>query len=166
MTSTPDPLGVSLPVSLLLPPEDDVTSLLPGPNSVTAQLTERLAAEAEVPAALVLVGLLRADGTEAATAGNLAAATVVLARSVRGDDWLGRSGPAQYALLLGGGLPGAMTAAARVVSAISALGIPGLGVCAGVTLLEAGTPPREVLRRAAAGLASATAAGPGAVCST
>jgi predicted Rossmann-fold nucleotide-binding protein len=74
---------------------------------------------------------------------------VVVARSVRGDDWLGRSGPAQYALLLSGGLPGAMAAAARVVGAIGALGVPGLGVCAGVTLL-----------------ASATAAGPGAACAT
>ncbi|MGY1624172.1 hypothetical protein ACI789_18395 [Geodermatophilus sp. SYSU D00965] len=160
------PHGVPLPDSLCLPPEDDVTSLLPGPGSVTAQLTERLATGAKVPGALVLVGLLRADGTEAVTAGSLAAATVVLARCVRGDDWLGRTGPAQYALLLGGGLPGAMTAAARVVRAISALRTPGLGVCAGVALLEAGMTPQEVLRRAAAGLASATAVGPGAVCST
>ncbi|MGY1642839.1 hypothetical protein ACI782_17170 [Geodermatophilus sp. SYSU D00703] len=166
MSLARNPLGVSLPVSLLLPPEDDVTSLLPGPNSVTAQLAERLAAAAEVPGALVLVGLLREDGTEAATPGSLARTTVVMARSVRGDDWLGRSGTAQYALLLSGGLQGAMTAAARVVGGISALDVPGLGVCAGVTFLEAGTPPREVLRRAADALAAATAAGAGAVCST
>jgi hypothetical protein len=159
-------LRVSLAASPLLPPEDDVTSLLPGPNSVTAHLTERLAAAADVPGALVLVGLLRQDGTAATTPGSLAAATAVLARSVRGDDWLGRSGPAQYALLLSGGLQGAMTAAARVVGAISGLDVPGLGVCAGVTLLESGTTPRKVRGRATTALASATAAGPGAVCST
>ncbi|MGY1688915.1 hypothetical protein [Geodermatophilus sp. SYSU D01105] len=159
-------LGVPLPVSALLPPEDDVTSLLPGPNSVTAHLGERLAAVAEVPGALVLVGLLGEDGTRAVLPGSLAAATVVVARSVRGDDWLGRSGPAEYALLLSGGLSGAMTAAARVVAAISALEVPGLGVCAGVTLLEAGTSPGEVLRRATDALGSATAVGAGAVCST
>ena len=40
-----DPLSVSL----LLPPKDDVTSLLPGPNSVSAHLAERLAATPDVP---------------------------------------------------------------------------------------------------------------------
>ncbi|WP_041241285.1 hypothetical protein [Geodermatophilus obscurus] len=45
-----NPVPVSLPVSALLPPEDDVTSLLSGPNSVSAHLAERLAAVATSPA--------------------------------------------------------------------------------------------------------------------
>ncbi|MGY1635468.1 hypothetical protein ACI78V_02300 [Geodermatophilus sp. SYSU D00742] len=146
------------------PPQDDVTSLLPGPDSVLAHLTERLAAATEVPGALIVIGLLRGDDTGPAAATSRATATATVARSVRGDDWLGRSGPDEFALLLGGGLGGAMTAAARVVRAVSALATTGLGVCAGVTVLEAGVPAEDVLRRARAGLAAATAAGTGAVC--
>ncbi len=49
MSIAHNPLSVSLPISSLLPPEDDVTSLLPGPNSVSAYLAERLAAVPAVP---------------------------------------------------------------------------------------------------------------------
>jgi sarcosine oxidase gamma subunit len=152
---------VSDPTIALAPPQDDVTSLLPGPDAVMAQLTARLAAVDDAPCCLVVLRLHRPD--DAATSG-LAAATSIVARSVRGDDWLGHTGPDEFALLLGGGLGGAMTAAARVVGAVSALGSTGLGVCAGVTVLEAGLPAREVLRRAHAGLTAAAAAGTGAVC--
>ncbi|MBB3086874.1 hypothetical protein [Geodermatophilus sabuli] len=161
MTIAHNPLGVSLPVSDLLPPEEDVTSLLPGPISLHTQLTERLAAD--TPGALLVIGLLHGDGAETTTAGNRAVVTTIVARSVRGDDWLGRSGPDQLALVLGGGISGAVTAAARVIGEISALGRPGLGVCAGVSLLEAGVPAREVLRRARTALEAACAAGSGAV---
>ncbi|MGY1822024.1 hypothetical protein [Geodermatophilus sp. SYSU D00079] len=143
------------------PPQDDAASLLPGPDAVLAHLTERLAAVDQAPGCLVLLRLHRPDD---AAPGALATATSIIARSVRGDDWFGSVAPDEYALRLGGGLSGAMTAAARVVGAVSALDGTDLGVCAGVTVLEAGVPAREVLRRARAGLAAATAAGTGAVC--
>ena len=63
MSIAHNPLSVSLPVPLLLPLEDDVTSLLPGPNSVSAHLAERLAATPDVPGALIVLGLLRRDDT-------------------------------------------------------------------------------------------------------
>ena len=152
-------------VSDLLPPEEDVTSLLPGPISLYTQISERLSASdtCDAPASLLVIGLLHRDGAEPTVTGNRAAATTVVARSVRGDDWLGRSGPDQLALLLGGGIHGAVTAAARVIGEIGALGLPGLGVCAGVTLLEPGVPAREVLRRATTALEAACATGSGAV---
>ncbi|MGK5110405.1 hypothetical protein [Geodermatophilus sp. CPCC 205506] len=164
MSPACDPTAAYPPVSSVLPPEDDVTSLLPGPNSVLAHLAERLGAAGDVPACLVLLGLHRPDDDGPTAQSSLAAATSIIARSVRGDDWLGRSGRDEFALLLSGDVGGAVTAAARVVSALSALGVPGLGVCAGVTVLPAGVPPHDVLRSARAGLTAATAAGTGAVC--
>jgi len=158
-----NPFSVSLPVSSLLPPEDDVTSLLPGPNSVSAHLAERLAVVPAVPAALIVLGLLRRDDTRTTDAGSLAAATSVVARSLRGDDWLGRSGPDEFAVLLRGTAEDAEAAAARITGAITELDIPGLGACAGVTALEEGTTAAETLRRAAVSLQTARSHGAGSV---
>ncbi|MGY1631550.1 hypothetical protein ACI784_07575 [Geodermatophilus sp. SYSU D01186] len=148
-------------LTAVAPPQDDVTSLLPGPDAVLAHLAQRLAAVDDVPGCLVV---LRVREPGDAAPASLAAATSIIARSVRGDDWLGRTGPHEFALVLSGGLGGAMAAAARVVGAVSELGSTGLGVCAGVSVLEPGVPAGEVLHRAYAGLAAATAAGTGAVC--
>jgi hypothetical protein len=158
-----NPLPLSLPVSLLLPPEDDVTSLLPGPNSVSAHLAERLAAVSAAPGALIVLGLLRRDDTGPTAAGSLAAATAVVARSLRGDDWLGRSGPDELAVLLSGTAADAEVAATRLATTITELGVPGLGACAGVTALEAATTAAETLRRAGLALHTARAQGAGSV---
>lgn len=162
MSIAHNPLSVSLPVSLLLPPEDDVTSLLPGPNSVSAHVAERLGAAPAVPAALIVLGLLRRDDTRPA-AGTLAAATSVVARSLRGDDWLGRSGPDEFAVLVGGTAEDAEVAATRLATAITGLGIPGVGACAGVTTLEEGTTAAETMRRAVLSLQTARSLGAGRV---
>ena len=163
MSIAHNPLSVSLPVSLLLPPEDDVTSLLPGPNSVSAHVAERLSAVPDVPAALIVLGLLRRDDTWPTAAGTLAAATAVVARSLRGDDWLGRSGPSEFAVLLGGTAETAEVAATRLTTAITGLDIPGLDACAGVTALEEGTTAAETLRRAGLSLQTARSLGAGQV---
>ncbi|MGR6967078.1 diguanylate cyclase domain-containing protein [Geodermatophilus sp. URMC 61] len=158
-----DPLPVPLPVSSLLPPEDDVSSLLPGPNSVSAHLAERLAAVSTVPGALIVLGLLRPDDTRPAGPSSLAAATAVVARSLRGDDWLGRSGPEEFAVLLSGTAEDAEVAAIRLVTAITQPGIPGLDACAGVTALEEGTTAAETLHRAVESLHTARTQGAGSV---
>jgi hypothetical protein len=163
MSIAHNPLSVSLPVSALLPPEDDVTSLLPGPNSVSAHLAERLAAVADVPGALIVLGLLRRDDTWPTAASSLAAATSVVARSLRGDDWLGRSGPNEFAVLLSGSATDAEVAAARLATAVTELGIPRLGACAGVAALEEGATANETLRRAALSLQTARSLGAGRV---
>ena len=158
-----NPYAVSLPVSLLLPPEADVTSLLPGPNSVSAHLAERLAAAEAVPAALIVVGLLRRDDTWPIAISTLAAATSVVARSLRGDDWLGRSGPHELAVLASGSAEDAEVAATRLATAITGLGISGLGACAGVAALEPGTTAAETMRRAVLSLQIARSRGAGQV---
>ncbi|WP_167760844.1 diguanylate cyclase [Geodermatophilus sp. DF01_2] len=163
MPPAPNPFGVSLPVSALLPPEDDVTCLLPGPNSVSAHLAERLAAVPDVPASLIVLGLLRGDGAGPIHVSALAAATAVVARSLRGDDWLGRSGSDEFAVLLGSSAPSAEVAATRLTTAISELGIPGLGACAGVVALEAGITAAETMHRATGFLQTARSLGRGAV---
>jgi hypothetical protein len=121
MSIAHNPLSVSLPVSAFLPPEDDVTSLLPGPNSVSAHLAERLGAVRDVPGALIVLGLLRRDDTWPTPVSSLAAATSVVARSLRGDDWLGRSGPSEFAVLLSGSAGDAEAAAAALKTASKAL---------------------------------------------
>ena len=163
MSLAHNPLSVSLPVSLLLPPEDDVTSLLPGPNSVSAHTAERLSAVPAVPAALIVLGLVRRDDTSPTPTSSLAAATSVVARSLRGDDWLGRSGPDEFAVLMSGTAQDAEVAAVRLATTITELGIPGLGACAGVTALEEGATAAETLRRAALSLQTARSLGAGRV---
>ena len=156
-------LSVSLPVLLLLPPEDDVTSLLPGPNSVSAHLAERLAAVPAVPGALIVLGLLRQDDTWPIAVSSLAAATSVVARSMRVDDWLGRSGPNEFAVLIGGTAQDAEVAGSRLATPVPELGIPGLGACAGVAALEEGTTAAETMRRAVLSLQTARSLGTGRV---
>ena len=163
MSIAHNPLSVSLPISSLLPPEDDVTSLLPGPNSVSAHLAERLAAVPAVPGALIVLGLLRRDDTWPTATSSLAAATAVVARSLRGDDWLGRSGPNEFAVLLRGTAQDAEVTATRLSTTITELGIPGLGACAGVVALEEGTPAAETMRRATLSLHTARSQGAGSV---
>ena len=163
MSIAHNPLSVSLPISSLLPPEDDVTSLLPGPNSVSAHLAERLSAVPAVPGALIVLGLLRRDDTWPTAARSLAAATAVVARSLRGDDWLGRSGPNEFAVLLRGTAQDAAVTATRLAATITGLGIPGLGACAGVVALEEGTPAAETMRRASVSLHTARSQGAGSV---
>ena len=158
-----NPFSVSLPISSLLPPEDDVTSLLPGPNSVSAHLAERLAAVPAVPGSLILLGLLRRDDTRPTPVSSLTAATAVVARSLRGDDWLGRSGPNEFAVLMSGTTQDAEVAATRLATTITGLGIPDLGACAGVAALEEGTTAAETLRRAALSLHTARSQGAGSV---
>ena len=163
MSIAHNPLSVSPPVSLLLPPEDDVTSLLPGPNAVSAHVAERLAATPDVPTALIVLGLLRRDDTWPTAVSTLAAATSVVARSLRGDDWLGRSGPDEFAVLVRGTAADAEVAATRLAATITELGIPGLGACAGIAALEPGTTAAETLRRAVLSLQTARAQGAGRV---
>ncbi len=86
-----------------------------------------------------------------------------MARSLRGDDWLGRSGPHEFAVLVGGSAEDAEVAAARLATTITELGIPGLGACAGVAALEEGTTANETMRRAALSLQTARSLGAGRV---
>jgi GGDEF domain-containing protein len=89
--------------------------------------------------------------------------TTLLARSVRGDDWLGSSGPTEFVIVLGGPVTAAENAAARLVAAVADLGIPGVCASAGVTPLAEDVAAGEVLRRAVLSLTAARRVGAGTV---
>ena len=89
--------------------------------------------------------------------------TTLLARSLRGDDWLGSSGQAEFVVLLSGTQTAAKTAAERLVRAVGGLGIPGLSAAAGIAALSPGLTATEVFRRATLSLTSARQVGAGTV---
>ncbi len=138
----------------------DVTALLPDREDLLVRLAERLPSADEAPATLLVVGLLRRDDGWPTPAPTLAAVTVLLARSLRGDDWLGAAGAAEFAIVLSGSESAAEVAAARLTAAVPALGIPGLSAAAGIARLDAGLPPREIFRRASLSLTAARRVGP------
>jgi GGDEF domain-containing protein len=141
----------------------DVTSLLPSREAVLDRLADQLPTVDAAPAALVVVGLLRRDDGWPTPRGTLDQVTSLLARSVRGDDWLASSGPAEFVLVLGGPVGGAGTAAARLVAAIADLGIDGLSAAAGIAALAPELTAPEVLRRATLSLTAARRVGAGTV---
>ena len=142
---------------------DDVTSLLPPREALLDRLAERLPAADAHPGTLFVLGLLRRDAVGPVPQDVVAQVTSLIARSVRRDDWLGRPGPAEFAVLLSGGETAAKTAAERLVRAIATLDVPGLSAVAGIAALSASLTADEVFRRAALSLASARQVGPGAV---
>jgi GGDEF domain-containing protein len=137
----------------------DVTSLLPQREVVLDRLAEQLPSVGDVPATLLLVGLLRRDDGWPTPQSTLARVTTLLARSLRGDDWLGSSGPTEFVVLLDGPVPAAETAGARLVAAIRALGMPGVSAAAGIAPLSADLGAGEVLRRATLSLTAARRVG-------
>ena len=137
--------------------------LLPGPAGVRAELERRVTRPSHRPRALVVLGLLRRDDTRPTSPGVLDATTAPVARSLRGDDWLGRSGPAEFAVLIGGSADDADAVAVRLTAGVAGLGFTGLGAGAGVAVLEDGVPAAGVLRRATLSLTTARSAGAGTV---
>ncbi|MGY2127539.1 hypothetical protein [Blastococcus sp. SYSU DS0617] len=141
----------------------DVTVLLPNREDLLARLAERLPSADESPATLLILGLLRRDDGWPTPASTRAAVTMLLARSLRGDDWLGGAGAAEFAIVLSGPESAAEAAAARLTAAVAGLGIPGLSAAAGVAALNAGLPPQEIFRRATLSLTGARRVGPSTV---
>ena len=139
----------------------DVTTLLPAREAVLDRLAEQLSTPASAPTALVVIGLLRRDDGWPTAQSTLAAVTTLLARSLRGDDWLGKSGPGEFVVLLSGPVTAAETAAARLVAAVPALGIDGVTASAGIAPVTDDAP--EVLRRALVSLTAARRVGAGTV---
>ncbi|RBY89449.1 GGDEF domain-containing protein [Blastococcus sp. TF02A-30] len=138
----------------------DVTALLPTREALLERLAERLPTAGEAPATLLIIGLLRRDDGWPTPATTMARVTSLFARSVRGDDWLGSPGAAEFALVLEGPVLAAETAGARLVDAVVALGVPGLSAAAGIAPLSPELPAREVFRRATLSLTAARRVGP------
>ena len=161
MTTARHPISPA--ASAASPVVDDVTALLPSRTALLDRLAERLPSAHAEPGTLLVIGLLRRDDASPVAQGTVALVTSLIARSVRHDDWLGRPGPAEFAVLLSGGETAAKTAAERLVRAVATLDVPGLSAVAGIAALSASLTADEVFRRAAQCLASARQVGPGAV---
>jgi GGDEF domain-containing protein len=142
----------------------DVTTLLPAREAVLARLADQLTATDGTPAAtLLIIGLLRRDDGWPTPTATVAQVTTLLARSLRGEDWLGSSGQAEFVIVMSGSPVGAHTAAHRLVTAIEGLGVPGLSAAAGIAQLGADLTAGEALRRAMLSLTAARRVGPGGV---
>ena len=141
----------------------DVTTLLPSRDALLERLDERLPLTVRTSATLMVIGLLRRDDGWPTAQSTLAAVTKLLARSLRGDDYLAKSGPGEFVVLLAGPVDAAEPAAARLVTAIGQLGIEGLTAAAGLTPLAPELTSAEVLRRGLVSLTSARRAGAGTV---
>ena len=141
----------------------DVTTLLPAREAVLARLAEQLSATDGTPATLLIIGLLRRDDGWPTSATTIDQVTMLLARSLRGEDWLGSSGPAEFVIVMSGPTAGAHTAAHRLVTAVEGLGLSGLSAAAGIAPLSADLPAGEALRRATLSLTAARRVGPGGV---
>src|SRR5690349_2382741 len=94
-------------------PATDGTALLPTREAVLARLADQLPSTDATPATLVVVGLLRRDDGWPTPQTTLAQVTTLLARSLRGDDWLASSGAAEFVIVMGGAATGAEAAATR-----------------------------------------------------
>jgi GGDEF domain-containing protein len=141
----------------------DVAALLPARDALLARLAEQLPATDGTPATLLIVGLLPRDDGRPLPAAALAEVTMLLARSLRGDDWLASTGPAEFVIVMSGPATGAHTAAHRLVTAVGELGVPGLSAAAGIAALAADLTAGEALRRATLSLTAARRVGPGGV---
>ena len=132
--------------TLAAPPAADVTTLLPSRDALLAHLGERLPLTVRTSATLMVVGLLRRDDGWPTAQSTLTEVTTLLARSLRGGDYLAKSGPGEFAVVLSGSVETAAVAAERLVASVAVLGIPGLTAAAGVTALA---PELTVARGAA-----------------
>jgi GGDEF domain-containing protein len=143
----------------------DVTSILPTRETVLDRLAERMPVSDEQAGTLLLLGLLRRDDGWPTPVSTLATITSLLARSIRGEDWLASSGPAEFVVLMWGPVAAAEAVAERLITAVADLGIPRLAASAGIAGLAPGLAPGEVLRRATLSLTAARRQGPRSVIS-
>jgi GGDEF domain-containing protein len=149
-----------------LPAELAAVPLLPAREAVLARLTEQLASrsgEGRGSGSLLVIGLLRRDDGWPLSERTRDVVTTLLARSVRGDDWFGSSGPAEFAVLTEAPPVAAAPMAERLVAAIARLGVAGLCGAAGTVALAGDADAEELLRRATASLTTARRTGPGTV---
>jgi GGDEF domain-containing protein len=87
----------------------------------------------------------------------------VVASGLRGDDWLARSGPTEFAVLGTGPVTGAQALAGRLVELVGAAAVRGTWANAGLAALAEDASASEVLRRATLCLSTARAMGAGRV---
>ena len=161
------PIAANSIASEELPPltsaAPDAITLLPTRATLLEHLAERTPSSDDAPAALVLVGLLRRDTGWPMPGAHLDQVAAALSANMRGDEWLARSGPTEFAVVLNTATHHAETAATRLLAVVAEAGVPGLTACAGIAGLSPDAPPTEVHRRATLCLTAARSVGSGRV---
>jgi hypothetical protein len=137
--------------------------LLPAREAVLARLDEQLAGAEHPSGTLLVVGLLRRDDGWPLSERTRTVVTTLLARSLRGEDWFGSSGAAEFAVLTVAPPVAAVSMADRLVAGIARLGVAGLCGAAGLAPLAGDADAAELLRRATVSLTTARRTGPGTV---
>ncbi|MFQ1003215.1 putative bifunctional diguanylate cyclase/phosphodiesterase [Modestobacter sp. SSW1-42] len=149
---------------LALSTSDPATGL-PNRSALTTRLGALLRDPAVPTTSLVLVAVDGLPGTDDPTV--LRELTTRFTRVLRGDDWLARSGSAEFAVLVDGTIADAEVVATRLVAAVEPVatgtGTLRLTAVAGIAPLGADVDAGEGLRRGDLALRSARAAGPGRV---
>jgi GGDEF domain-containing protein len=149
-----------------LPAELSAVPLLPAREAVLARLAEQLesrAGEGRGSGSLLVIGLLRRDDGWPLSERTRNVVTTLLARSLRGEDWLGSSGDTEFVVLTGAPPVAAVSMAERLVGGIARLGVAGLCGAAGLVPLAGDADADELLRRATLALTTARRTGPGTV---
>jgi GGDEF domain-containing protein len=141
----------------------DAHTLLPTRAVLLDRLAERTPSSDQAPVALVLVGLLRRDDGWPMPGSHLDQVAAALSANMRSDDWLARSGPTEFAVLLSTAAQHAETATRRLLEVVAEAGVPGLTACAGIAGLSPDASPAEVHRRATLCLTAARSVGGGRV---
>ena len=141
----------------------DALTLLPTRAALLDRIAERTVNGDAGPAALVLIGLLRRDTGWPLPGSDLDRIAGALSADLRGTDWLARSGPTEFAVLLDGAAHHAETAANRLVATIAGADIEGVTACVGIAGLAPDASPSEVHRRATLCLTAARSIGSGRV---
>ena len=156
--------SVAVEVSPQLPLDaPDAITLLPSRATLLDRLDALTPSSDAAPATLLLLGLLRRDTGWPMSGSHLDQVAAALSSNVRGDDWLARSGPAEFAVVLNSPAHHAETAANRLLGVIADAGVPGLSACAGIAGLSPDASPSEVHRRATLCLTAARSVGAGRV---
>jgi hypothetical protein len=138
--------------------------LLPDRVAVLARLGEQLGSRSGAGCGtLVVVGLLRRDDGWPLAERTRNVVTAMLARSLRGDDWFGSSGAAEFAVVTDAPPVAAASMADRLIAGIARLGVAGLCGAAGLVPLASDADAVELLRRADVSVTTARRTGPGTV---
>ncbi len=137
--------------------------LLPGPAAVPARLRQVAAEPSAEAATLILVGLLYRSVGWSLAPSTMATVVAAVTRSLRAEDWIGRSGINDLAVVIEGRHAGAAVVAERLVRVVNDLRTLGVAACAAVATLEPGADAADAMSTAAARLRVAGRLGPGAV---
>lgn len=164
MTLVPSPVSAAPSEARWMDDEAaTVVALLPTRADLLDRLAEEMPSSDRRPRTVLILGLRRRNDGRPIPPAALARITTLMARGLRGDDWLARAGATEFAVVVAGPPAGAQAAAERMLTAVNAEAVRSMSASAGVAALAPGLAAGEVLRRATLCLATARTMGAGRV---